>query len=144
MLIIDFAEALHNERAILISELADTVEYIALQTPRDVIIYKVKKIVFYEEYMYLISRGTCYLFSKDGWFIQAIGGKGGGPGEYTLAFDFEIDKKRREVVISGIPHVLLHYSLDGKYLDTSARDVRAQWLAFSDTALWCTVLSTPP
>ena len=145
LLVFDFAQALKNERKeVMISEIADSVEYLVLHTPRGVIVSRIRKIIFFEDYLYVWasrSRHQLFLFSKTGQFISTIGSQGRGPGEYIIVSDFVIDEKRREVVVSSTSN-LIHYSLEGKYLYNSLRDCQTKKIAFSDTLLWCTTYLT--
>ena len=143
LIVLDFEQALKNERKdVPISEIADTVEYLILQTPKEIIISGIRKVIFFEKYLYILTKGSgFYLFTKDGHFVCKIGSKGRGPGEYTMIRDFTIDKIKREVVISGGER-MLNYSLDGKYLSTRMGVNRSFFISSTDTILWCTSSSS--
>jgi hypothetical protein len=64
--------------------------------------------------MYKIS-GSFKNDTRNGKFINSVGNIGQSPGEYLTATDVCIDKKRREIVISGIEQIS-HYDFNGNYL----------------------------
>jgi len=61
-----------------------------------------------------------FVFNKDGKFVQSIGSRGHGPGEYnfvwTIGFD---DKSKRLFITSFSPSKIICYQLDGKFLKES-------------------------
>jgi hypothetical protein len=132
---IDFEQSFETKRQMLISEIADTIEYLELKTPEDVIITDIRNVIPFENCLIVRAKNRVYLFHRDGHFISSIGNIGQGPGEYITAYDVCIDKKRREIVVSGIEQIL-HYDFNGNYLRKQLVDVINVDIGISDTVLW--------
>jgi hypothetical protein len=132
---IDFEQGFETKQQMLISEIADTVEYLELKTPEDIIITAIRKVITFENCLVVKARNRIYLFHRDGQFISSIGNIGQGPGEYITADDVCIDKKRREIVVSGIEQVL-HYDFNGNYLRNQLVGIINFDIDISDTVLW--------
>jgi hypothetical protein len=98
-----------------ISEIADRVEYIELKTPEDVIITKIWDVKQIDKFLIIRARLDVYLFHTNGQFIRQVGSRGQGPGEYLVPGEIEIDRKKKEIVISDTQK-LLFFDLDGNFL----------------------------
>ena len=132
---IDFVKSLETKQQMLISEIADAVEYIELKTPEDIIITGIIKIIHFGDYLIIKARGGIYQFYKDGQFIRKIGDVGQGPEEYNIvAFDLELDIKKKEVLVND-EIKLLFYDLSGNFL-RSQRMTDFSNMGISDTILW--------
>ena len=65
LIVLDFEKAYKEKRYLNVSEVADTVEYLVLHTPRDNIVTGIRRIVFFENYLYVSTRRSeVFLFSK--------------------------------------------------------------------------------
>ena len=89
--IVDIEECLEKEHPIKLSEIADTIEYLELKTPDDLIITGIYKIMPVEDFLLIKASQILYKFTHNGDYICTIGGKGQGPGEYTRVYDFDVD-----------------------------------------------------
>ena len=78
---VDFSQCLSNERPMKLSEIADTVEYLELKTPGDLIITRISEVIPIEDCWLVRSREGVVLFTGQGEFIRQIGRRGQGPGE---------------------------------------------------------------
>ena len=133
---IDFEKSFETEKQMLISEIADTVEYLELKTPEDIIITRIYQLKQFEDNLIVISRGAVYLFCRNGQFLRQIGNIGQGPGEYPYAFDVEIDAKKKEIVVTDGMQ-LLFYNFDGYFLRKQKLD--SEYIInmdISDSILW--------
>lgn len=131
---IDFEQCYDMEKQMNISEIADDVEYIELRSPEDVIITKIKDIKQIDDYLFIQARLDAYLFHKNGQFIRQIGTRGQGPGEYILVYNIEIDRQKKELVISDTQQ-LLFYDLEGNFLRSKKiKDIT--YFGISDSILW--------
>ena len=77
---VDFSQCLSNERPMKLSEIADTVEYLELKTPGDLIITRISEVIPIEDCWLVRSREGVVLFTGQGEFIRQIGRRGQGPG----------------------------------------------------------------
>ena len=130
---IDFEQCYNTEQQMMISEIADQVEYIELKTPNDIIISRIMDVIHFDDYLIIKSRSIVYLFHKNGDFICQVGSRGQGPGEYDYVYSVEFDFHKKEIIISDY-FQLLFYDLEGKFLRN--RNVRSLELGLSDSILW--------
>ena len=105
---------------LLLSEFIDSIEYIQLETTNDCLMpyhglgRKVLidcLLIFYDRYSILTFNAV------SGKFLNKIGKKGQGPGEYVQIQDLCIDKDNNRIVLkdSG-KQAILTYNYEGKYL----------------------------
>ena len=72
-----------GERKLNVSEIADTVLYIPLETTPQSLIKRIDKIQIIGDKILLDCNDKLLLYSQSGKFIRQIGQKGNGPGEYN-------------------------------------------------------------
>jgi hypothetical protein len=108
---IDLGSCIDNSLSIKLSEIADTIEYIELKTPPDMVVYG-REIYLSDNYIFINSKGSILEFSMDGTFICSAGEKGQGPGEYPLALDVLIDEAGKRVGIASYDHKIRYYSME--------------------------------
>lgn len=104
-----------------LSEIADTVEVIFLEQTDDSDIAYVERIIPYKDRYYVMSsigfsNGRLHMFDKSGNFLQEIGRRGGGPGEYVDLQDVTLDPKNEELVLMTQPKGLYRYDLQGNFI----------------------------
>lgn len=132
--IIDFEQCMNTEQALMLSEIADTLEYLELKTPEDVVIANILHLVPSDDFLLVQARDGVFKFSWEGEYLQRIGRRGQGPGEYSLVFDVEVDPVRKEIILADSGKVLF-YDFDGNFLR------QEKWGSFtsicpSDSILW--------
>jgi hypothetical protein len=130
---IDFELCLKSEQPMLLSSLADTIEYIELKTSWKTVITGIRKVIPYKEFLFIRARGCIYKFLRNGQFVRQIGARGQGPGEYTIATDIVIDEKKNEIIVAG-SNSLLFYDMDGTYLRSRIIDISQ--FVISDSVIW--------
>lgn len=74
--IVDLEQCMETERAMKISDIADTVEYIELKTPKDLPITRVWDIIPVDDYWIIHTRDGVYKFTNKGEYIKTIGRRG--------------------------------------------------------------------
>lgn len=86
-----------------LSVIAKSIKYVPLETNNTVLLSDELQVYYTKEYLFIGDQQTnlFYRFDKDGKFINAIGKKGGGPGEYTQALFFFVDEKLNDFYIIG-------------------------------------------
>lgn len=131
---LDFEECLGNERTLRLSEIADTIEYLELKTPEDLIVSFIQDIISVDDFLIIESREGVDKFTKDGTYITSFGRRGQGPGEYFTVFGIDVDRENKEVIISD-QKKLLFYDYDGNLL-REERGESHYTIGFSDSILW--------
>lgn len=133
--IVDFEQCMETEQAMKISDIADTVEYIELRTPKDLPITRVWDIIPVDDFWIIHTRDGVYKFTNKGEYIKTIGRRGQGPGEYNTVFNIDVDLLKKEIIIS-LSGQLLYYSLEGDYLHTETKKKGLYNIGVSNSTLW--------
>jgi hypothetical protein len=118
---IDFPLLLSNSREVPLSGIAESIEYIPLETNGISVLGRINDVKFSKDYIFIHSFGNILLsqFDRNGKFIRYIGKEGRGPGEYALIRMFSLDEENRLIYIHpNWSRGLLVYSFDGEYLKT--------------------------
>ena len=82
---IPIAENIHEASLLKLSDYAVNIEYIILETTEDILLTGNERIAVSPDYFILFSE-ECLIFDRKGKFVQKIGNKGRGPGEYVNAY----------------------------------------------------------
>ena len=109
-------ECLNTPKAMTLSEIADTVEYIELKAPSSKIIVA-GDIKCSKDYLF-VNSGTICQFTPEGNFIREIGKQGQGPGEFSMILGYSVNDEKKELIIVDSQKVLF-YSFDGSFLRSS-------------------------
>lgn len=102
-------------------DLIDSCYFIKLETNRDCLIKDIGKIIFYNGKYYINDAlyNNLFVFDKNGVFIDKIGQRGNGPGEYIDISDFLVDTVRNKILLLSVEKKCIHeYDLDGRYHTT--------------------------
>ena len=132
---IDFKKSFETEQQMFISEIADTVEYLELKTPEDIVITRIWKVIHYGNYLIIHARWNTYLFNKDGQFICRIGNVGEGPGEYITTCDVGVDYRKKEILLADVRKII-RYDFEGKFLRYHLAYTENIAIGISDSILW--------
>ncbi|MBN2649262.1 MAG: 6-bladed beta-propeller [Prolixibacteraceae bacterium] len=102
-----------------LSEIADEVTPIILETKKECLISYVSKLVSTKDFLYVLNANTSlYQFDKQGKFIRQIGDIGRGPGEYERLSTFTIDEDNN-VVYAASNYKILSYKDNGEFIGES-------------------------
>ena len=99
---------MENERELNLSEIADTIEYLELKTPDDLIVSYIQDIISVEDFWVIRSREGVDKFTKDGVYVTSFGRRGQGPGDYNVVFGVDVDRNRREILISDHGKIIFY------------------------------------
>lgn len=93
---IPFEQGIEDEREVTLSQIAEKVEYIRLETTNKSLIESLMlgTILFDNNYWYIYEGDRLLQFAADGKFVRQFGSKGQGPGEYSYINHFEIDPEQ--------------------------------------------------
>ena len=83
---------MNNTRDIKLSDIADEVQYIPLETNSECILSKGYTIVPTKDYFFIADgEKPLFVFDREGKFVRKIGKVGKGPGEFHNGNQFHID-----------------------------------------------------
>ena len=71
-----FERCIETEQKMKISEIADTIEYLELKTPHDIVISRILNIVCGDNFWLIHTRQGIYKFTRTGEFVKQIGRQG--------------------------------------------------------------------
>lgn len=114
---------INNAQHINLSELADTIRFIKLNTPKDIQVSQITMIK--SEGNFLVIRNSAnppslIVFNNNGEFVSEIKRHGKGPGEYSLISSFFIDHKSKQVeLIDRLSRKKLTYTLYDEFIEES-------------------------
>ena len=137
--IIDFENSLNNSNAIktYISEIADEIEYIELETKRNNIIGKIGDIKIHGDTLVILDSTTkeLLLFNKKGQFLNKIGSIGKGPGEYVQITTWDIDQQNKSILLyDNKLQKFIKFSMNGILLEERKTDFRPMSIRFSNNS----------
>lgn len=104
-----------------ISEIADEIYYIPLETKSESLISDPAKIRTTDNLIFVKNRNpqSLKVFDYNGNYVTDIGKNGNGPGEFTHFISFGIDEiKKIIVVFNAVPYKLLTFDYDGKFKES--------------------------
>jgi hypothetical protein len=131
---INIEECLQSTRNMNLSEIADSIEYLQLSTPKGLIITSIREVKIMGDYIGLISKGTAYLFLRNGQFVCKLGGKGKGPGEYLSATGISFDHRLKRIIVFAT-NCILFYNLNGNFLQSLNTQYNIP-IYFKDSVIW--------
>ncbi len=115
---IDIAGAIGKERIVSLSEIADEVSVIPLETGDSSILgglSGVKDIIYENGLIYIKDSRGIWIFGRDGKFVRKFSRKGRGPQEYPSLYDFDVDPKTGDIIIM-YPGKFYEYRKDGSFI----------------------------
>lgn len=125
-----------ENQTIKIQDITSAYSIVPLETNDSSLIQYVKKIIFYDNKIFLLDNQKPMLavFSMDGKHLKNIGNFGRGPGEFSYPNDFIIDEKQQRIeIFDGLQQKILIYDLHGNFLKTiSIEDFGDYFIKFSD------------
>ena len=115
------------------------VEMIPLETTDDCLIGRNPELLLDDHYFFICERQqqTVLRFDKSGKFINRIGRRGGGPGEFQGEIaDFDIDPLIHSVEILASGGQILRYNYDGTFISSQNMDGFPQAFIKTGTFYW--------
>ena len=116
--VIDVAGGVGKSRLVNLSEIADTIEYIPLETTKESLVERLfnDKILYENGILYISQRsGSIKIFDKRGEYVNTINRKGRGPQEYEQLWDVDIDIPTGNICIKGHSKIF-EYTKDGQFI----------------------------
>ena len=118
---VPFEEGMETEREVKLSDIADSVEYIRLETTDEGLVKYFKPCLMRRTSKYYIfgEFQNVMQFTRDGKFVRNIGRRGQGPGEYNYIRQVDVDEKAGKVYVQSTGRRLNVYDLEtGKFLQS--------------------------
>ena len=109
----------YTSRFFNLSEIADTVEYIPLQTNEDITVGEIEKMIVRHGKIYIWDRlsESVFCFNMSGNYLYRVHAQGQGPGEYGRTSDFSLDMDNGHICIfSDVDRAIFEYDENGKFL----------------------------
>ena len=99
-------------------DLFKKVEIIPLETTEQSLIKFPQKVDCYDDTLYVFDEDlfTVFIFDRTGKYLNKVDKIGQGPGEYTLIYDFCIDKKNRTINMLSPLGVHYVYDFDAQFV----------------------------
>ncbi|MFP4048043.1 MAG: 6-bladed beta-propeller, partial [Bacteroidales bacterium] len=116
LITVDFVEMSDSEKTVALSDIAQDISYVKLETNENVLINNTNKIKLTKNFIFISDFSNLYQFSKTGEFIRKIGNKGRGPGEYIHISSLEINEKQDKIyVYCSTRKKLFVYNFKGEF-----------------------------
>jgi len=118
--VIDVAGGVGKSRQVYLSEIADTIDYIPLETtPASLLTNPSHERILYEKGIlnFTQKNGQIKLFNSKGEYISTLNKLGRGPQEYETLGIIHIDNASENIIIKSI-NKIVEYSLSGKFIRT--------------------------
>ena len=110
--IINLSDNVQEVKSLPLSDVAAKVEIVPLEVTDESLLANVTDF-YVSEYNIWIHHSKdpkIYRFTREGKFLNTIGKRGQGPGEYTYFMNFMIDEKRQEVYVVTTNRVVYVYA----------------------------------
>jgi hypothetical protein len=109
-----------NIQPFSINEIFSSIELIPLSTSVESVIKRVHKLEYFSGRYYILDDETLslFIFNGEGKYLFKIHNVGNGPEEYSLIYDFNLNRFTNTIELLNPRGSLLEFTLDGKYLRT--------------------------
>lgn len=138
---INLSSIIENKREVPISEIADSITYIRLESTGESALGRIQDIKLTKEYIFIYAFGTPLLaqFDAKGKFLRFIGKVGKGPEEYDMIRQFSIDEEAGLIYIQpNWKRIIQVYSFAGDYVKSIKTNIDERAIIWSrDSILMC-------
>ncbi len=120
VIILDTREAVKIEKELKLSDIAQSIEYVKLETNPDCLISSGTSLIVGKKYILFLNRqpAKLFLFERSGRFLREIGKLGKGPGEYERPSDIDLNSTEDKVLVTsaGYPCKINEYAITGEFI----------------------------
>ena len=114
--IINLSERVTEVPNLFLSDAVEKVEIVPLETTNESLLKTINLIEITDESIFVYQTGAEILrFSHDGKFMNKVGKKGQGPGEYIYIDGFQIDENKSEIYVITTANGVLVYDYEGTF-----------------------------
>jgi len=135
---LDSAELFRPQQWTYLSSVFTKAKTIILETNTDALVGEFFEFRACGDFLYILNTQApkdFLVFNKEGKFIRKIGGRGGGPGEYTRVYGFTIDPDN-QIIYLLCDRVINKYSMDGVFLGALHIDTHASEIQYCHGKLY--------
>ncbi|PKO98453.1 MAG: hypothetical protein CVU13_09855 [Bacteroidetes bacterium HGW-Bacteroidetes-8] len=98
--IIDIENSINTIQVVKLSEVANSIEYIPLETSDSILIGNISKIVCENNKIYVSDNSDkLFVFDREGMHLRTLNRKGRGPGEYVVLRSFKVDDVTGNILV---------------------------------------------
>jgi hypothetical protein len=112
---IDIEANINKMDIVYLSQFTDDIEYIPLQTKEDLFLKGIAGCRFSDSVILVNDYSKCELFNSKGDFLNEIGTRGRGPGEFEFLYQADLLKSKTIYIQSTDD--LLEYKMNGSFLN---------------------------
>lgn len=107
-----------SDHKVFLSEIASRIEYIPLETNKNVLIHSIDKLEMSDTLFYLLDKknDVIWCFNRNGKYERRISHKGHGPGEYIEIEDFILFKNQYILILDRNLRKIFFFDLNGKFV----------------------------
>lgn len=118
-----------------LSEIADRIRYVKLETNPECLIGNARSMRFYQDRILVYESNTILCFDEDGSYKFKINKKGKGPGEYTAINDYLINDLTKTIeILDSRGRKILRFDIDGKFIEEIVIDMIPNRFAVNDSS----------
>jgi hypothetical protein len=114
--IIDIESNVNNWKVANLSSFVESIRYVPLETTENIILRGLGFQKISDDLILIRDSENCLLYDSKGTFINKIGNKGRGPGEYSVISDMGIGSCRKPKIYISQNVDILEYNIDGNYI----------------------------
>lgn len=142
--VVPYEDAVRNKKTIKLSEVAEDIMYIPLQTDSNCLLARKPEYHFTEQYVIVENRDHVLVFDYTGKFVRKIGTPGKGPNEIDLIRMAVVNEKDKTIALqTNWSRKILYFSFDGTFIESvSVPDIlymytlgKDRFVAYTDGSL---------
>lgn len=132
---IELESSFDNFKKVNLSEIADSIEYVTIETSPQCLIRYARHIKLTSKFIFISDFEGLYKFNRKGKFMCKIGRKGNGPGEYINVRTFTIDETNELVFVAdnGKKQIEI-FNFNGDFIKSVNLDLDLQDIAIYDNS----------
>lgn len=116
--VIDIESNISSFETVNLSEIAESIEYIPLETTSQALISQIifpTHLIIGEDLYIVRDNFSCKSYNKNGQFVCSYGSRGHGPEQFTSINRVSVDEKNRKLYLSNARNIL-EFSYSGDYI----------------------------
>jgi len=120
-----------------ISAIADSIGYIQLETDSGCLIRNIRQLYISNDRIFVRDQQQkVFVFDLHGGFLNEIGAKGKGPGEYIYVYDFALDNERKKIYLLDVKYIR-EYDYSGTFTGRSFKSYGFYSFIFNRGLFYC-------